>query len=192
MGSTQIRKVIVNPASSAALLLQGIRYTFHVAVVVVGPHDGDIIRHAQPGIIDIERFLVGHEDLRNLPGFPVLVFLQDLTLTGKDLFQCAGTVLRICTALHGLVVQAAHTHGIDVVILSRLADAVVQLFQDGGTVGLVIPLTVACLIPLRRSSIVKQQRFAMAGCNHDSPLVSHLLTFRMTVEGSRTGVHGRS
>ena len=88
--------------------------------------------------------------------------------------------------------QAAHAHGVDVVIVGRLTNAVVELLQDGLTIGLIVPFSVALSLPFRRSGIVEEQRFAMTGGNHDAPLVCHLLTLGMTIESTRAGVHGRS
>ena len=74
--------------------------------------------------------------------------------------------------------------------MGRLTDAVVEFLQDSGAVGLVVPLPVALFVPLRGRGIIEQQWLTMAGGNHDAPLVGHLLTLRMTVESTCTGVHG--
>ena len=190
MWCATVADVIIHAAASASFLFCRVAHTFHIAVVVVGPYNRDIFRHAQPGIIDIERLLVWYKNLLDVLGFPALVLLQDGALLGKDTLECACPVLRLLTALHGFIVKTAQAHRIDVVVLSRLADAIVQFAKDGFLVGLVVPFAVALLAPFRRSGIVEQQRLTMTGRNHDAPFVGHLLTLRMTVEGSCAGVHG--
>ena len=88
----------------AAPLFCSVAHALHIAIVIVGPYEGDILRHTQTSIIDVERFLVGYKDLLNHPSLPVLVFLKDVTLLGKDLLQRTGTVLGIGATLHRLVV----------------------------------------------------------------------------------------
>ena len=190
MGRTQIREVVVDAGPTRPLLFLGVRDTLHVAVVVVGPHKCDVVGHAQSGIVDVERLLVGHKDLRQTLGPLLLVFREYLALLGKDFLQRAGTVLGVCRALHGLVVQTTHAHGVDIIVLSRLTNAVVKLLQYRRAVGLVVPLTVARLVPLRLRGVVEEQRLTVARGDHDAPLVGHLLTLRMAVEGTRTRVHG--
>ena len=88
--------------------------------------------------------------------------------------------------------ESAHTGRIDIVILCRLADTVVELLDYPVSVGKIVPLSVDSSIPFCRSSIIDQKRLAMACGYHDSPLVRHHLTLRMAVEGSCTGMHGWS
>ena len=191
MGHAAIAQVVVHAAAAASLLLGRIAHALHIAVVVVGPDKRDIVRHAQSCIIDVERLLVGHEDLRQFRNLLLFMFREDVALLSEHFLQCAGAVSGVGTTLHGLIVQAAHPHRIDVFILSRLADAVVEFFQDGLAVRLVVPLAVALLAPFRRGGIVEEQRLAVARGDHDAPLVGHPLTLRMTVERSRTSMHGR-
>ena len=192
VGRAQIGEVIVDTAATAAPPLLVVAHALHIAIVVVGPYEGDVVGQAQAGVVDIERLLVGHEYLRQPLGALLLVLGQDAALAVDDTLQRAGTVGGVGAALHGLVVEPTHAHGVDIVVLGRLADAVVQLADDGGAVGLVVPLAVTLLVPFRLCSIVEKQWLAVAGGNHDAALVGHLLTLRVGVEGTRTGVHGGS
>ena len=87
--------------------------------------------------------------------------------------------------------QTTHTHRIDVVVLRRLTDAVVQLLPNGLLVGQVVPFTVLRLVPFRWCCVVEQQWLAVARRNHDAPFSSHTLTLWMTVECTCAVVHGR-
>ena len=71
-----------------------------------------------------------------------LVFLKDGTLLLEHLFKSTRTIHRITASVHSLVVQTAHTHSVDVVILCCLAYAVVKFLKYGGAVGLIVPLAV--------------------------------------------------
>ena len=189
MRRTKIAQVIVDTRTALALVFCSVRHTFHIAVVVVGPYDGDVVWHPQAGIVDVERFLVGHEYLRLFLGLGLLVFLEYLTLLLEYFLQRTGTVYWVGAALHGLVVQTAHTHCIDVVVLGSLTDAIVEFLQDGGAVGLVVPFTVARFSPFRWGGIVEEQRLTVARGNHDAPFGGYPLTLGMAVERSRTRVH---
>ena len=174
---------------STTLLFICVAHTLHITVVVIGPHQGNVIRHAQTCVVDVERLLVRDKNLLNRMGFPVFIFLEDGALFSHHLLQRAGTDLGVLAALHSLVVQTTHTHGVDIVILGSLADAIIEFLQDRCAVGLIVPLSIARLVPLRRGCIVEQQWLAMAGRNHNAPLVGHLLTLRVTIESPRTGMH---
>ena len=88
--------------------------------------------------------------------------------------------------------QATHTSSIDIVVLGSLADTVIELLHNPVAVREVIPLSVHSSIPLSRSCIVDQKRFAVACRYHYSPFVCHDLTFWVAVEGACTCVHCRS
>ena len=183
--------MVIDTTTTFATLLIGIAHALHIAIIIVRPDKRNIFRHPQSCIIDVEGLLVRHEDLGQVGGLCLLVLLEDGALLGHHLFQCTGSHLGILAALHGLVVQATHPHRIDIIVLGCLMDAVVKLLENGLAVGLVIPLAITGLVPLRRGSIVEEQGFTMAGGNHDAPLISHHLTFFVAIEGSCTGVHRR-
>ena len=186
-----IADVVVNTAAAAAPPFLLVAHPLHVAIVVVGPHKGDVLWHPQAGIVDVERLLVRHENLRYLRFLLVLVFREDGALLSEDLLQGTGAVLGVGAAPHGFVVQAAHAHGVYVVVFGGLADAVVEFPEDGLAVGLVVPLAFTLPVPFRRGGVVEEQGLAVAGGDHDAPLVGHDLALGMAVEGSRAGVHGR-
>ena len=88
--------------------------------------------------------------------------------------------------------QTTHTHRIDIFVLSGLTNAVIELLQDGRTVGLIVPFAVTRLVPFRRGCIVEEQRFAVTGRDHDAPFIGHLLALGMRIKCPCTSMHGRS
>ena len=191
VGRAEITEVIIDAASSLAKAFVGVAHTLHIAVVVVRPDEGDVIGHTKACIVDVEGLLIRYEDLWNGCSLLSFIFFEYFALTGKNLFEGACTVAWIGAALHSLVVKSAHTHGVDVVVLCSFANAVVELAQNGLAVGLVVPFAIALLVPFEEGGVVEEQGFAMAGGDHDAPLVGHHLALGMTVEGTGDAVHGR-
>ena len=74
VGHAAIAQVVVHAAAAASLLLGRIAHALHIAVVVVGPDERDVIRHKQSCIIDVECLLVRHEDLWQLRNLLLFMF----------------------------------------------------------------------------------------------------------------------
>ena len=192
MGYTQITQMVINARTTLTLTLSLVRHSLHITKVIVRPHQRDILWHLKPCIIDVKCFLVWHKNLWNLSGRLLLVCFQNLTLVCHHLFQCTSPHLRVSRTFHCLIVQTAHTHRVDVVILRRFPNTVVQLLPDGFLVCQVIPLAIPFFAPFGRSRIVEKQWFTVTGRNHDAPLCRLHLTLRMTIESTCTSMHSRS
>ena len=116
---------------------------------------------------------------------------KEFSLVGDDLFDERHALLHGQVAAQTGIVDAAHGHGVDVLILCSLSEAVVPFAVDGLAVGLVVPVAVAFLLPLALGGIVEQQRFTMARGDDYAEAVGHDLAPWMAVESAGAGVHGR-
>ena len=63
VGRAEIRNVIIHAAMTLASLFFSIADAFHIAVVIVRPYDGDILRHLQSCVVDVEGLFVWYENL---------------------------------------------------------------------------------------------------------------------------------
>ena len=104
MWRAQIREVVVHTTATATFLLSCIRNALHIAVVVVGPYQRDVVGYAQTGIVDVQRLFVRNEYLWLSFCLLFLIFLQNAALFANHLFQRPCTVFRVCAAFHGFVV----------------------------------------------------------------------------------------
>ena len=66
MRNTAVAQMIIDATAARTFLLIGIAYAFHVAVVVIGPYKGYILRYTESGIIYVKCLLIRYKDLLNL------------------------------------------------------------------------------------------------------------------------------
>ena len=132
--AAQIREVVIHARPAAALLFFRVAKPFQVAVIVIRPHQRDLVRHGQPALVQIKGFLVRHENLRDVRQRLLDVFRQDAALVGDGLLQHLHLLILRQVTLHARVVQAAHGQRINILVGRSLAHPVVQLLQDGLTV----------------------------------------------------------
>ena len=95
MRSAKITQMVVHARCTAALSLIVIAHTLHVSIIVIRPHKGDVFRHFQTCIINVERLLVWHKYLRNGRSILAFAVMKNLSLVSKHFLQCASTHLGI-------------------------------------------------------------------------------------------------
>ena len=190
MRSSEIAEMIIHSVSTATLTFIFVADTLHVAIVVISPYDRDVIRNNKARIIYVKSLLIRNEDLSDLLCRHSFVFLKNLTLYLEYLLERARPYRRIFRTLHSLIMKAAHTHCIDIVILSGLADTVVQLLDYRLAICNIIPFAVARRIPFRWGCIIEKKRLTVARSDHDAPFICCDLAVRMAVECACTCMHG--
>jgi len=161
----------------------------HVAVVVVAPHQRDVVGHLQPHVVDVEHLFVRNEHLR-LFGRVAEIFADELLLVVDDELQSVELLLHCLHALHRAVVDAAHADGQQVAALRAL-----HFFQPlypvvlyRLSVGDVVKRAAFLLVPL--SDVVAQQRLTVRRADGDAAAVGHGLGARRLEEAYGARVHG--
>ena len=200
-GRRPVGIMVIKAVPAAALFLRLRRITADIAVVVIGPHQRHVLRHLQPGIVQIQDLLIGNEGHHGLLSQNVL---QDPSLVMDDRFQqlhLGRLPLLLRKLLDGLrlkagIVDAAHAeriadleipvllHALPPVFLQDLpvpsGDGIIvhrvgiALFRDPG-----FPLPV----------IGAHQHVAVGGSGHDPHPVRQRPVFPFHVKG--IDVHGR-
>ena len=189
VGPSPVRQVVVDAGTALPLLLLRVRQARHVAVVVVAPHQHDVVRHAQAALHDFQYLFIGYKDLGHALHVLAIVFAYQLALVVDDLLQSAELLFAGLDALHRTVVNAAHADGEELLGAAHLLQSLGPVLPDLLAVGHVVIGTAHVAVPL--GHVVAQQRFAMAAANEDAAGVGHLLVAPDGEEARRTLVHGR-
>ena len=184
-----VRNVIVDARAARTLDLLLVGEVEQVAAVVVAPHERDILRDLQPGTIDVQHFLVRHEDLRDLVGFFAGLPFDDDALVGDDLREGFALFVERLRAVHAPVMHAAHANGVDVLETPDLREAVFEELQHVVLVRNVVVLALAAHFPL--AVHVAVHRLAVRGADHDAVPVGGFGIALHHVERDGAAVHGR-
>ena len=107
VGATQIGYVVIDAATSRALLLLGAGEALHVTIVVIGPDDGDVVGQFQPLVVHIQYLFIGSESLRNGFGSLARSLGHHLSLCLQSCLHGVLAFRHIVTARHGHIVQSA-------------------------------------------------------------------------------------
>ena len=184
-----VGQVIVNACTPSALLLLRIAQVAAIAVFVVRPQQRYIIGNLQSVVVGIEHFLVGAEHLGNFLYRPFDISAQHVALIVDGLLHESHAFLRGVGSLHGIVVNAAQSQRVGVLIASVGLDALLPVVLHGLAVGDVVEVAVGAHgFPL--ALVVAEHLFAMRSAHHDGIVVGQTGVLRAEVEGLRAGVHG--
>ena len=160
MRPAPVAQVVIHAATARAPLFGCVGQARHVSVVVVAPHQRDVVGHLQPHVVDVEHLFVGDEHLRLL-GRVAEIFADELLLVVDDELQSVELLLHRLHALHRAVVDATHADGQQVAAL-RAFDLFQPLYPVvlyRLAVGDVVKRTAFLLVPL--ADVVAQQWFAV-------------------------------
>ena len=184
-----IGDMIIYSASSRPSLLGGITQALDVAIVVIGPYDGHIIRENQTIIILIQNLLVRCEGLRNLRGRSAEIFFKDIPLV-CDRFLKHGCLLVVSTRkVHRIIVDTTQGDCIYILIVHTIPHPGFKNRVYSFLVVAVTPFAIDLLVPFDK--IIVTQRLTMTCTYNDAIFTCHLLIFRIAVECDRTYMHGR-
>ena len=107
MRPAQVRRVIIHTRATRSLLLGGVAQTLEVAVVVVGPDEGNVIGQLKSVVVHIEHLLVRSKGLGNVLGGFLQYIGQYLALSLDSLGHHVLALAQVVASSHGHVVQAA-------------------------------------------------------------------------------------
>ncbi len=184
-----VGEVIIDAGAARPPGLFGGGEATDIAVIVVRPHQGNVVRHFQAGVIGLLQFMIGDIDLGHLAGGLVVDLAQDVALQADDILQDGLAFRHGGRALHGAVVQAAQADGIDVVVAADLADALAPIVEYGLTVLGEVERAFFRFVPF--AQVVAHHRFGVGRADDDGIGVGEWRIGGIAVEGCRDRVHGR-
>ena len=184
-----VAQVIVYTTAARTLLLGLVAHASHISVVVVAPHQRNIVRHNESRLIDVEYLLIRNEHLRHARNVFVVVFLYQTSLTVYGRLQAVELLLLRLAALHSAVVDAAHADGEEHILTLYLLEALYPVFLHVIPVGDEVIRAASVLVPFR--NIVPQKGFTMRRTHHDVERVGQLPVTRNGKERLRALMHAR-
>ena len=189
MRTAPVGGVVIDTVAAAALTLGLRREMADVAVVVVAPQESHVVRHLQACLIYILHFLVGDEHLRHVVDAARHVFGEQRALILEHLLQHLFLFLNGRGAVHGSIVQTAHSQRVNHGLAGGLLHA---LFPEGKHVILVVYIVVLSHSTHAPLAIgVAAHRLAMTGSDEDAVLGGQLTEAFGQEEGLCDLVHRR-
>ena len=191
-----VRQVVIHATAALAPLLFGCGELAHVAVVVVGPDQRNIIGQTHSEAIRLQCFLVRTEYLRHIDSRFAQVALNHLALFGYYFLKRVAPFLVRIVARHARIVYATHAESVDGIIVFRLLYALAPVHFYG--IAVVFPVIRAGqTTELERKvmhplvNIVSQHLLAMARAKHNVILPCQLRVLLVIPERLCTWVHRR-
>ena len=194
-----IRQVVVDACTALALHLFWIAEIAAVTMFVIAPQQRHVVWHLQTVVIGIEHLFVGTEHLRNLLDRLVDIAAQHVALVVDGLLHQGHTFLRAVGSLHRIVVDAAKTEGIGILVLAVGFYASLPIVLHRLPVGDVVEIAKAFFTLSLRLSIycfplsfiVAQHLFTMRRTHHNGILICQTGILRIVIESLCTRMHGR-
>ena len=184
-----IREMIIHSRTSAALLLAGIRETGDIPIVVIAPHQGDIVRHLEALLIQLQHLFIRHKHLHLLFGCSDVLHYE-LLLVVDNLLQGLELLLFSGIALHRTVVNTTHANSKYVITgCLYFFKALNPILLYCLAIGAIVEASSFGYIPL--AYIVAQKRFTVRGSYDDAARVSNSLVAWCKEECLCTLVHSR-
>ena len=148
-----------------------------ITIVIVTPHQSDILRHLQACVIYIQHLFIRDEHLGYFCDILTGVLCNHIPLSGQDICKHGLLLLRSVGTVHLSVVKAAHTEGIDYWLACRFLNS---LFPEPAYfLTIADPIVLACCAarPFYRSTA--QKRLTMGRAHINAVFFSNL-----TITGS--------
>ena len=187
--ASPIGDMVINTVSSLADTLFSSREVTDIAVVIITPHQGHIIRNLQAGVINIKYFFIRYKNLRNLSHIFIHIFLYQATLISEYTVQHSFLLFYRLGTLHLAIMYATHTKRIEYFLICHFFHPVFPEFIDSSTVIYIVIRSIPSSSPLSGSTA--SHRFTMGSPHKDPVLLCHFPIAFSQEKGERTFVHGR-
>ena len=103
--------MIIDASPTPALLLLCIGQACQVTIVIVAPHQRDVIGHTQSALHNLEHLLIRNKDLRHLLHILTVVLPDKLALVVDDLLKSRKLFLFGLHTFHRPIVDSTHANG---------------------------------------------------------------------------------
>ena len=184
-----IAEVVIHSCPTLALLFLRFAHAGDVTVVVVAPHQGDIIRHFESFLIDIKHLFIRNEYLSKALRTADMLTKQ-LLLVVYDLLKRVKFLLFGLHSLHVSIMYASHSDG------KHIVTRMLHLFQTFYPVVLhrffisdIIKSSTHFLIPF--SYIIAEHRLTVGRSDDYTATICHRLCIRHEEERRSAWVHSR-
>ena len=188
MGAPPVRYVVVDTVASRTCTFSLGREMANITIIVVRPHQTDVIGHLQAGMIDIEHLLVGDKHL----GHPRHVFVyiagQQLALVGNDPFQHRFLFGDGLGSFHGTVVYPSHAYGVEDRLSGHLFHPLFPKAAHRLAVVHIVVFALASFLPFHGGA--RSHWLTMRASDIDAIAFGHFAVAFGEEEGTRTLVHG--
>ena len=190
VGTAPVAEVIVDTTAPTAFLFLGITQARHVSIVIITPHQRDIVGHLQSFLIDLQHLFIRNEDLHLLRRVTD-IFAQQILLVVDDLLQGIELLLHGLHAFHGPVMDATHANGKHIPALGafHLLETFDPIVLYGLFVRDIIEPSALGHIPF--VNIIAQEWLTVTGSHDDATAVGHGFITGDLEERRRARVHGR-
>ena len=187
--------MIVNGIASGACLFCLRRHLADIAVIIIHPHQGNILGNFQTCVVTVEHLLIRNENLRNLGGVANTVG-QQLTLISDNLGQGSYTLGCTIVAVDTGIVYASHTKSIDGILTPALPYPNSPVAFNHLLIGMPDPVVIIMTaklvtVPAPFVLIVTQHLLAVAGAHIDVILHDKGDIGLLEPESTATRMHGR-
>ena len=189
MGFAVIGDVIIDSCPAAAGLLRGIRQPCDVTVVIVAPHQRNVVGQFHAVVVDVEHLLVGYKGLRNVADRAVQLRGEQLPLGADHLVGQGGLLIERHGSGHLAIVNPAHTQRKDIFIVGDLEHPLAPVTQHTRAIGGKIVLAVTLRIPL--ADVVAHHWLAMRRSDDNPITLRRLPVSRNLVKSDSRSVHRR-
>ena len=180
--------MIVHAAAAGTGAFGGTGKLADVAVVVIGPDEGDVIGNVWCEPVEFEDFLVGAKNLGHAGDIWIYALGEQVALVGDDVVEARGFFPGGAAAGHAAIVNAAHADGVNIFVGAVIVDALGPVFQDAGGIGDVVVVAIFFLVPF--ADVVAEHLFAMGGAHDDAIGVGDFFVLGKMIEGEGARVHG--
>ena len=172
VGTAPVAEVIIDATTPTPLLLLNIAQTRHVTIVIVAPHQRDVVGHFQTFLVDLQHLLIRNEDL-HLLRWVTDIFPQQVLLVVDDLLQGIELLLHGLHTLHRAIVDTAHADGKHVTALGAfdLFESLNPIVLYGLFVRDIVEPSTLGNIPF--IDIITQKRLTMTGAHDDATAIGH-------------------
>ena len=160
-----------------------------IAIVVVTPHQADVLWHLQARVVDVEHLLIWDEDLWHLSYILVNILFQKLTLVSNSARKHSLLFLHTFGSKHSTVMHATHTDGIEYLLTCDLLHTIFPKAIDLSRIVHVVIISHTTARPF--SCWTGGHRLAMTTAHIDAIAGCCLTVARHEEERHRDFMHGR-
>ena len=189
MRPAPIAEVVIYSSTALALLLLCIRKAGQVAIVVITPHQGDIIRHPQAALINLQHLLVRDEYLWHLLHILAIILLYEFPLVVDYLLQAVQLLLWCFHALHRTIMNASHAYSKEFFRALHLFQALCPVFLYCFAIGDIVICPTLLHLPF--SHIIAQERLTMACAYQNAEGIGHFFVSLYCEEARTDIMHSR-
>src|SRR5690554_5908206 len=120
---------------------------FDIAVIVVGPYQGDVFGQLHAHIVKFKNLFISGEGLRNLSRVGMDVGGEQLALLVDDVFKCGKLFFSTSGTHHARIVYTTHAQGVNTFVAFTLRHSFVPVRQNCVAVTEEVEVAIPSVVP---------------------------------------------